>query len=286
MGDYEQKTDIVVVKLTPNGDVSWSKVLDSGDSYDIASSVFEGSDGSVYIGGFGWNHYPWLIKLSSQGDLLWNCTFIFYGYGSGIYAINETQDHTIVTTTWEGTIYRFDPNGTRLNDGYHTGIDVPSIESMPDGGFRVIGNTIATFDRNGTFTGNISATSTTIQLTANLTPAVTQTPSINDSSNGTGAENPILKNASSVVTRTRDGGYFTSGLGRNGSYTVWVPGRVPEGAGMAVKLNPDGTIAWEKQLLKIKISNIKRVIQTHDGGYVVVGEYDRAFDTVFDKMFG
>lgn len=286
MGDYEQKTDIVAVKLTPNGDVSWSKVLDSGGPHDTASSVFEGSDGSVYIGGSGLKGYPWLIKLSPRGDLLWNCTFTFYGYGSRIYSINETLDHTIITTTMSGTIYRFDTTGNRLDDGIHTGIDVPSIVVMPDGGFRVIGNTIATFDRNGTFTGNISATSTTAQLTANQTPAIPQTPAINNSSEGTGAENPVLKNASSVVVQTSDGGYFTSGLGRNGSYIVWVPARVPEGAGMAVKLNPDGTIAWEKQLLKIKISQIKQVIQTQDGGYVVVGEYDRAFDTVFDKMFG
>ncbi len=71
------------------------------------------------------------------------------------------------------------------------------------------------------------------------------------------------------VKQTSDGGYIVAGgsasnngdvIGNHGYYDVWV-----------VKLSGTGAIQWQKSLGGSNTDNAKCIIQTLDGGYIVVG---------------
>jgi hypothetical protein len=351
--DYVQKTDIVVVKLSPDGNVEWSKILDSGDTRDEASSVFEGKDGGIFIGGAGWRGRPWLIKISESGEMLWDKTFA-YGYSDYVYTINQTRDDGIIIATLGGEVFLLTQKGNTVWNESVGFQDIHIIEPTPEGNFIIAGEALAKLDKYGNITGSQAfpnftkvypviemndrkgylvhaystqknnyalrldrngtiRTTTPLDTLPNSTKGCT-TPSgecyfmiyedrappivyFNQEYNQTmtriGKLTPsviffdregavtgkhLLNNASPIVTGTQDGGYFSAGFGSRGQYVDFVLGSVPEGTGMAVKLNPDGTIAWEKHISNVRLSAVKSVIQTSDGGYVVAGDIEKGLD--------
>jgi hypothetical protein len=77
------------------------------------------------------------------------------------------------------------------------------------------------------------------------------------------------------VVQTGDGGYIVAGYtrsndgdvsGNHGGADAWV-----------VKLNSDGTIAWQKTLGGSSYDEAHSIVQTSDGGYIVAG-YTRSND--------
>jgi len=85
--DHIDNADFWVVKLNSSGGVLWKKSL-GGNSYEIAESVIQSSDGGYIVGGstqsnnngdvspnHGLSDY-WIVKLDSNGDqILWEKTF-------------------------------------------------------------------------------------------------------------------------------------------------------------------------------------------------------------------
>jgi pimeloyl-ACP methyl ester carboxylesterase len=71
-----------VLKFTPNGDLLWSRIWDSGVSgsiYDGAYSLDTDSSGNIFVSGITWDYNVsphhnsiFIIKYDSSGNLLWN----------------------------------------------------------------------------------------------------------------------------------------------------------------------------------------------------------------------
>lgn len=89
-------TDIWVVKLDANGDISWQKIV-GGNLFDRAYSIQQTLDGGYILAGatqsFGaGDDDMWLIKLGSNGGMQWQKTY--GGSGSDIaYSIEQSSDN-------------------------------------------------------------------------------------------------------------------------------------------------------------------------------------------------
>jgi len=79
----------------------------------------------------------------------------------------------------------------------------------------------------------------------------------------------VLENASDTTSRTRDGGYISAGLADHGS------NKAIDGNLRIVRLNPDGTVVWERNVTGILVSSVNEIIQTSEGGYAMIGENDK-----------
>jgi hypothetical protein len=76
-----------------------------------------------------------------------------------------------------------------------------------------------------------------------------------------------LLDAGVVVTWTGDGGYFTAVFD---GYSEDVYARSDTHRLHAVYLNPDGSRAWDREIPKVTVNYIEKVIQTSDGGYAIL----------------
>jgi len=85
------------------------------------------------------------------------------------------------------------------------------------------------------------------------------------------ARRPI--NASRLITPTADGGFFSAGIPvGNGApgYLDGLSGTDPRNELHAMKLSADGTREWDQVVANGLAGTIKKVIQTTDGGYVIL----------------
>lgn len=95
---YVANHDIVVVKLTPNGSLSWYKVIDTGGD-DTADGIIPTSDAGFVITSRlsdinrQSGRYPYLVKFSHDGNFVWN---------RSIYELN--CDSGVLTNTQKGEI--------------------------------------------------------------------------------------------------------------------------------------------------------------------------------------
>jgi hypothetical protein len=275
--DYVPYHQIVLVKLTPDGIVEWSKVIDTGRDQK-AHNIIQTSDGgfAIYaeiadVQSYG-VYLDHLLRLSDSGKLLWDRNLYELGCGPDIL-IPTTRGG--IVTAWRGTICRFDAGGNNVCT-YATGIDLK-------------------VDENGNL---VNATSLDCPANSknkcmdlvenNCFPVRINNASakpLNTTQAGTVTDAHVLNNASRVAIQTGDGGYFSAGFGKGGRYEVIYFAKARTGVLMAVKLNPDGTIAWEKHVPNVAVNQVDRVIQTSDGGYVIMSEHDKFYDTWLDELF-
>jgi hypothetical protein len=152
--------DFWVLKLKKDGSIDWQKTYGGGD-WDIAFATQQTSDGGFIVTGstrsFGAGDYDvWVIKLSAQGDIVWQKT---YGGRGGDYPgdIEQTKDggYIVAGTTssfGEGSydlwVLKLDENGTVVWDKTYGGKDEENkyfrhipIKQTSDGGFIVVGST-------------------------------------------------------------------------------------------------------------------------------------------------
>ena len=67
--DYQPNRDIVVVKLTPNASLEWSRVIDLGGD-DYAHKIIQTPDNNLVIGTTIFNQkFVGLMKISSDNKL-------------------------------------------------------------------------------------------------------------------------------------------------------------------------------------------------------------------------
>jgi hypothetical protein len=94
-------TDSWILKLSSNGDIEWQKTY-GGSRFDQLYSIQQTNDGGYIVAGdtqsFGdlIDKDPWVLKLSSNGDIDWQYT---YGESSfdHLYSIQQTSDGGYVT---------------------------------------------------------------------------------------------------------------------------------------------------------------------------------------------
>ena len=284
-----------VLKLDNNGNITWQKLL-GGLNDDFFTSVDETSDGGYVLTGFAFssnsgtlsgitnngNGDYWVIKLSTTGNTIWQK--LLGGTNSDIAeSIDAFNDGTIVVaghteSSNSGTlsglinngssdlwILKLDDNGQIIWNKLLGGNSIDNsheIQTTSDGGYFLAAHSSSS--NSGALTGLINNGANdywilrldeggTILWQKLLGGTLNDYPYSLDITNDGG----VVISGSSMSSNT---GTLT-GLFNNGSDDAWV-----------IKLNNAGYIHWQK-LLGGSASDIsRRIRQTNDGGYIIVGE--------------
>jgi len=145
-------TDLWLLKLNMNGDTLWTKTFGT-DGIDKGYSVIVSSDSTYVITGqtkSNQNPYEiWLLKVNSDGDLLWDKIFINSGFDVGSCIIQTSDGGYVITGIWDNTYYdllllKTNKNGEKQWIKTYGGPDNDqgiSVQQTLDGGFIVAGRT-------------------------------------------------------------------------------------------------------------------------------------------------
>ena len=246
---------IWILKLDPNGNIIWEKTY-GGSGEDYGESIQQTSDGGYIVAGhtdsFGAGDYDlWVLKLDSGGNITWQKTYGGPNREAAL-SIRETSDGGYVVAggtdyfipgTGDVWVLKLDSSGNILwqktygEAGHDTAID---IQQTTDGGYIVLAQSDA-FSR------------WVLKLNADGTVAWQNT----YYGDGPGYYTP------SSIEQTADGGYIVVGSTPDFQELIghmWI-----------LKLNSDGTAAWEKNYGGPCESEAYCIRLTSDGGYIVSG---------------
>ncbi|MDC7995153.1 hypothetical protein [Altibacter sp. HG106] len=224
--------DYWILKVTPEGDILWSKTY-GGTADDKAASISPTTDGGFVVSGYtasndgdvtgndGFHDY-WLVKLDAEGNLQWEQSFGFSGSDQAFQVI-QTSDGGYFATGYldvssSGGQGNDDRSGTRHGVGEFWGIRM---------------------DASGAFIWRRYFGGTN-----------------NDRSYD--------------VVETADGGFLMMGASESddfditdskGSYDYW-----------AVRINGDGDLVWAKSFGGSGIDVSYSVVTTPEGNYIAVGD--------------
>lgn len=273
--------DMWVVKVKGDRSIAWQKAL-GGSANDKANSIVALADGGCVVAGsttstdgdvagnHGSNDY-WIVKLNASGNVVWKS--ILGGSGNDVAtAIVATSTGYAVagyTTSTNGNVSGnhggndywvtwLDVNGALIKQKTYggTGSDQAySITSTPEGGYLVSGRTYST---NGDVTGNHgSADCWVLKLSA--AGDIEWQKAFGGTKIEEGRSIISASDGSSIVA-----GYSNSVngdvTGNHGDYDIWI-----------LKLNANGTIAWQKTLGGTDTDQAMQVMPAKDGGYTVAG---------------
>jgi hypothetical protein len=244
---YYAPIDVWILKLNADGSVAWEKTYGGSDA-DIASSIRQTSDGGYIVNGrthYGTDDYdlrfrPWVLRLDSNGDIIWQKTYIndavpdeFYIFPANIV---QTLDGGYIMAGGAGhdiDFLKLNPDGgIAWEKNYIIGSrsqSVSNIQQTSDGGYIAAGSYLPD-DRS-------EQDSWIMKLNADGSMAWLK--SYGESGRGDGALD---------FQQTLDGGYIMS----NGDSLL--------------KLDSSGNIVWQHAYSR----DIEAVRQTSDGGYVAI----------------
>ena len=261
-GVGNDKRDSWVLKLDPDGTIAWQKTY--GMTYhECALSIQQTADNGYVVAGATATIYgvgkddAWILKLNPDGTIAWQKT---YGgiNDDAAWSIHQTSDYGYIvlgwTTSFGGGDYDFwvlklDSNGgVEWEMAYGGGGNdyCRSIRRAKDGGYIVAGQTNSFGAGNGDFW----------VLKLNSNGGVEWEKAYG----GSGKEN------ASFIRQTSDEGFIVTGYTDSfgaGNGDIWV-----------LKLNSDGTVAWQKTYGGSGTDSASSIQQAKNGGYVVAGRTD------------
>lgn len=249
--------------IQPLQNENWMKTF-GGWKYDAGISVQQTTDGGFVIVGatksFGAGSYDvWLIKTDSTGIKIWDKTFGGPGKDIGS-SVKQTTDSGYIITGWTSSfgngsddvwLIKTDSEGNKIWDKtfggtLHDGGN--DVEQTTDGGFIIVGD--ANNDAGGE--GDIWIIKT--DANGNLI--------WEKEFDGEGT--PISHDSGSAIALTSDGGYILAGgiftTEDSYNYNVWL-----------IKIDAEGTMLWNQQFGGADAEFVSSVVQTDDGGFVMVG---------------
>jgi uncharacterized delta-60 repeat protein len=260
-----------ILKLNSTGLDEWHYAYGGEawkDEYGGASVslVKQASDGGYVAAGSTWefgvgNTDAWVLKLDSNGGVAWQKTYGGGGYDRAT-SVEPTSDGGYIVA---GSTYSF---GAGKDDAWVLKLDstggviwqktyggsgddcANSAEQTADGGYIVLGST----SEFGAGVGNVWV------LKLSSTGSVTWQKTYG----GGGSYR------ASAIEETSDGGYVVAGSTNSscaGGWDFWV-----------LKLNPTGSVNWQKAYGGGNDDEAYSVQQTSDGGYVAAG-YTNSFGT-------
>jgi len=255
LGNQNSKSINVIVS---NGQKTFEKTF-GGNREDRAFSIQKTTDGGYIVAGvtksFGAGNYDaYVLKLNSDGSLAWQKTL--GGNGDDVaYFIQQTTDDGYIAagaTTSFGAggydvyILKLDSNENLVWQKTFGGSGedwASSIQQTTDGGYIVAG-----------YTDSLGAGSRDVYV-------------LKLNSDGSLAWQKTFGGSDYdyawSVTQTTDGGYIVAGS--TASFGAgWEDAYV-------LKLNPDGSLAWQKTFGGNGYDFADSVTQTADGGYIVAG---------------
>ncbi|OYU83949.1 MAG: hypothetical protein CFE24_08790 [Flavobacterium sp. BFFFF2] len=276
--------DAWVVKLTGAGNLTWQKTF-GGTSYDSFNGIQLTSDGGYVVSGsttsfdgdvIG-NHGggdAWVAKLSTTGTLVWqNC--LGGSNQDGASSIKTTPDGGYIlaclTQSTDGDVIGnhgfYDFWVVKLSTTGNlqwqacfggTHLDIPnSIQTTPDGGYVVAGNSWST---DGDVTGNHGRDAWIVKLSAT---GVLQWEKAIGGTGNESAQNIQLTNEGSYIVAGQTNSTDGDVSGNHGETDFW-----------AVKLSSTGNLVWQKTVGGTSSDSAISVQITTDGGYLLAGNSD------------
>ena len=278
--------DFWIVKMNASGTFQWQRSL-GGSGDDQANSICTTSDGGYVVAGFtnstdgditlnkGYADY-WIVKLNSQGNIVWQKTFggtsqdiatsvkqttdggyIVAGYSSSSNG-DITGNHGLTTTDY--WILKLDSSGNlqwQKSLGGSNSERAFEIQQTTDGGYIIAGDT---YSSNS---GDVSTT--TLGIRDFWIVKIGNTGNIlwEKRFGGSGEDNAYS------IAQTSDSGYIVSGnttstngniVSNNGQGDFWI-----------IKLDALGNLQWQNALGSVTYDQAYSVRQTHDGSYVAAG---------------
>ena len=255
-GDIVDKTesdfDYWLLKVTPEGDIIWSKTY-GGPSDEVAASLIKTTDGGYIAcgssrgaGGDVSNnagfHDFWIVKFNTEGNLQWEKSFGFSGSDKA-YSIKQTND-----------------------GGYAVVGELDVTASDGEGGLG--SKTLETPNRSIQHAGGdywLLKLSATGQLEWRNYFGGTFTDTAYD------------------IYQTTDGDYLV--FGTSDSFDVDITNNIGTYDFWVVKVSETGTIIWEKNYGGTQIENLYAASQTSDGNYLMFGD-TRSSDVDVTSDFG
>jgi len=249
-------SDIWVLKLDSNGNVTWQKTY-GGSNTDSAKSIQQTKDGGFIMAGyttsFGAGNYDvWVLKLDSNGNVTWQKTYGGSGSETAHY-IQQTEDGGYIAACYTDffgagsgdiLVLKLDSNGNVTWQKTYGGSgtdDAHSIQQISDEGYILAGNT--------TTPGDQDFWVLRLDSNGNVTWQKTYGGSNHD--------------RAFSFQQTKDGGSVMAGhtrsFGAGENSDFWV-----------LKLDNSGNIFWQKRYGNT-LEHATSIQLTTDGGYVVVG---------------
>ena len=251
--------DISIVKLSGNGSVQWGKLI-NGINNDRAYSIIQTID-SCYIlagatNGLSYDYYQdmFLVKLNSNGELLWAKTFGTEGWDKAC-SIRQTIDNGYVVVgkcdlyqQEDGIlIVKFGSEGnvewSRFSEKTGRGLLYPVIIQTSDNGFAIattINNVFNTFDMCFLKLDDFGRSQWSWVV------------------GGNSVDEAVF------VSQTSDRGYVLAGY--TASYGAGAPDLY------IVKLKAGGTIQWTRTIGGDNDDYAMSILKTNDGGFLIGGE--------------
>jgi uncharacterized delta-60 repeat protein len=250
--------DFYVVKLYSSGSVAWTKTI-GGSGDDQANSVVQSSDGGYIVAGYttsfgasGADMY--VVKLGSGGNVQWTKTIggsdddfansVIQSSDGGYVIAGYTQ--SFGAGGYDFYVVKLDGSGnvvwTKTIGGSNSDV-ANSIVQSSDGGYVVAGETLS-FGASGRDIYVVK-----LDSSGNIVWTKTIGGSRDDFANS--------------VIQSSDGGYVIAGYTQSfgaGGWDIYV-----------VKLDSSGNVIWSKTIGGGDADVAYSIIQSSDGGYIVIG---------------
>jgi hypothetical protein len=235
-----------ICRIDSRGNIVWNKSVGIGGFTAIATD-----DGGFVIAGSD------VVKLDREANVTWK-TPLGQNTGSAIIEMKNNRGYLIGTHSspaWLITqlnLTRLDNRGNILNTtmfGLTNNTEISSIQMTSQGYIALyVDNTVSGIDTGrNRFPRWIS-----VHLDQN--GSVTASQVVLSSQYNSYFLPPLIL--------TDDGAYFTIKL---------IPGRNNIAYNHAVKINQDGNTIWDRDISQLSIGVEKKIIQTSDGGYLILG---------------
>jgi hypothetical protein len=298
------KLDVWLIKTDNNGNMKWDKTF-GGTEYDGGMCVRQTNDGGYIIVGIKDSDHDnygdiWLIKTDSNGNKEWDKTFGSARYDIGAYIQLTTDGGYIITGKLSGRVCLIKTNSSGNVEWTETypGNMGKCVQQTTDGGYIIIGSRSDDYWLLKTYSnGSMEWEKTFHKKKRNIGECVQQTTDggyiltgyaewwdypeftsviwvIKTDSNGNKVWDKVYERLefdySEHIQQTTDGGYIITGstvslIGN--SNNIWL-----------IKTDSAGNRMWDRTFGGImRDAYGKCVQQTTDGGYIIVGDYERPF---------
>jgi len=233
-----------------------------GSSNDQAYSIQQTTDGGYIVAGYTWSFGAgyddvYILKVNSDGSLAWQKTFGGSSYDAA-YSIQQTTDGGYIVAGYmsgDVDVLKLNPDGSLAWQKTFGGSSYDaaySIQQTNDGGYIVAGGT-ESFGAGGR---------DVYILKLNSDGSLAWQKTFDES----------YVDVANSIQQTTDGGYIvavgTESFGAGGYAYI-------------LKLNSDGSLAWQKTFEGGSAYSIQ---QTTDGGYIVAG-YTNSFGAIYRDAY-
>jgi hypothetical protein len=303
-GDFNLKTndsfDFLVSKFSSENILEWQKTFGGSDD-DRAADIIQTKDGGFAILGYSKSSDAdvsenaggkdfWLLKISSDGNLLWEKSFGFSGADYGT-ALLETKDGGFLVT---GVLDVSSSNGqgnSKSTATQHAGGDYWAIKTDGSGNLqwsKFFGGSLTelplgvleTTDNNFIIVGSSDSDDFNIENNKGsydfwmVKISATGALLLEKSFGGSKIDE------ATAITATNDGNFIVVGDTRssdvdvslnNGGADIWV-----------IKVSTEGDLIWEKTMGGSSFDVAKAVSKTQDNGFLIAGS-SRSLDNGFEN---